>query len=72
MEVNYGVPTASMQTDSFVEAVEAVAYANGMPRQRFVYIPQPVMGKTNAELRAYVDGNSPVTGRPVTGELPST
>jgi hypothetical protein len=65
MEVNYGVPTASMQTDSFVEAVEAVAYANGMPRQRFVYIPQPVMGKTNAELRAYVDGNSPVTGRPV-------
>jgi hypothetical protein len=65
MEVNYGVPTASMQTDSFVEAVEAVAYANGMPRQRFVYVPQPVMGKSNAELRAYVDGNSPVTGRPV-------
>jgi hypothetical protein len=36
-----------------------------MPRQRFVFVPQPVMGKTPQELRAYVDGEDPVAGRPV-------
>ena len=29
----------------------------------------PVMGKSNAELRAYVDGMDPVTGRPVMEEI---
>lgn len=40
-----------------------------MPHQRFVFVPQPVMGKSPAELRAYVDGDDPVTGRPVMTEV---
>ena len=63
------MPTASLQTDIFEPAIKAVAYAQGMPRQRFVFVPQPVMGKTNAELRAYVDGLDPITGRPVMTEI---
>jgi hypothetical protein len=40
-----------------------------MPHQRFVFVPQPVMGKSPAELRAYIDGPDAVTGRPFMQEL---
>ena len=40
-----------------------------MPKQRFVFVPQPVMGKSPAELRAYVDGPDTVTGRPFMTEV---
>ena len=40
-----------------------------MPHLRQVFVPQPVMGKTPQELRAYVDGNDPLTGRPVMQEV---
>jgi hypothetical protein len=36
---------------------------------RQVFVPQPVMGKTPRELRAYIDGNDPITGRPVMQEV---
>ncbi len=36
----------------------------GMPKQRFAFVPQPVMGKSRAELRAYVDGDDAITGQP--------
>ncbi len=45
------------------------AFAKGMPHQRFVFVPQPVMGKSPAELRAYIDGNDVVTGEPVMQEV---
>ena len=40
-----------------------------MPSQRFAFGPQPVMGKSPAELRAYVDGNDAVSGRPFMTEV---
>jgi hypothetical protein len=46
-----------------------VARVNGMPRARCAFVPQPVMGKSARELRAYVDGNDPITGRPVMQEV---
>jgi hypothetical protein len=58
-----------MQTSVFAPAVRAVARTHGMPRLRYVYVPQPVMGKSPAELRAYIDGNDPSTGRPVMTEV---
>ena len=69
MESEYGVPTASVQTEAFEELVKAKAYARGMPRQRFVFVPMPVMGKSPSELRAYVDGDDPTTDRPVMEEV---
>src|SRR5207245_10532868 len=32
-------------------------------------VPQPIMGKSARELRAYVDGNDPLTGRLVMQEV---
>src|SRR5438045_7675791 len=65
----YGVPTVAVHTDIFERAVRSVARVNGMPRTRTAFVPQPVMGKSPAELRAYVDGNDPLTGRPVMQEV---
>ena len=69
IESEDGIPTASMQTEAFEPAVRQVAFAKGMPRQKFVFVPMPVMGKSPAELRAYVDGKDPITGRPVMDEV---
>jgi hypothetical protein len=69
IEATYGVPTVAMHTDKFDRVVRSVAMANGMGGLRQVFVPQPVMGKTARELRAYVDGNDPVTGRAVMQEV---
>src|SRR5438067_5334182 len=65
----FQVPTAAIHTDIFERVTKSVARVNGMPKMRQVYVPQPVMGKSAAELRAYVEGNDPTTGRPVMQEV---
>jgi hypothetical protein len=69
IEEKYGVPTVSVHTDKFDRVVRSVATVNGMPGLRQVFVPQPVMGKTADELRAYVDGKDPITGRLVMQEV---
>lgn len=65
----YGVPTVSVHTDTFVRMIQSVTRVSGMPRARRAFVPQPVMGKTPAELRAYVDGADPTTKRPFMQEV---
>jgi hypothetical protein len=69
LEAKYGVPTVAMHTDKFDKVVRSVAEVNGMPALRQVFVPQPIMGKTPAQLRAYVDGADPITGRSVMQEV---
>ncbi|MBI1735809.1 MAG: hypothetical protein HYR51_11605 [Candidatus Rokubacteria bacterium] len=69
IEAKYGVPTVAMHTNTFVDVVRSVAAVNGMPGLRQVFVPQPVIGKTPRELRAYIDGRDPVTGRPLMQEV---
>ncbi|HKB26222.1 MAG TPA: UGSC family (seleno)protein [Methylomirabilota bacterium] len=69
IEAGYGVPTVALHTDKFDRVVRSVATVNGMPGLRQVFVPQPVMGKSARELRAYVDGADPLTGRPVMQEV---
>jgi hypothetical protein len=69
VEAKYGVPTVAMHTDKFDRVVRSVAEVNGMAALRQVFVPQPIMGKTPGELRAYVDGRDPITGRPVMQEV---
>jgi hypothetical protein len=69
IEAKYGVPTVAMHTDKFDRVVESVAKVNGMPGLRQVFVPQPIMGKTAQQLRAYVDGLDPLTGRAVMQEV---
>ncbi len=65
----YGIPTVSLHTKPFQHVVRSVARVSGMPAARYAFVPQPVMGKTPRELRAYIEGNDPVTGRPVMQEV---
>src|SRR5258707_15390822 len=65
IEARYGVPTVAVHTDKFVKVVRSVADVNGMSGLRQGFVPQPVIGKTAHELRAYVDGVDQGTGRPV-------
>ena len=69
IEARYGVPTVAVHTDKFDRVVRSVATTSGMPALRQVFVPQPVMGKTARELRAYVDGKDPVSGLPVMQEV---
>src|SRR5919198_5001705 len=69
IEAEYGVPTVAVHTDKFDRVVRSVATVNGMAGLRQVFVPQPVMGKSAHELRAYVDGRDPLTGRPVMQEV---
>lgn len=65
----YGVPTVAVHTDIFEQVVRSVVRVNGMPHMRQVFVPQPVMGKSPRQLRAYVDGHDPLTGRLVMQEV---
>jgi hypothetical protein len=49
--------------------VKSVTKMGGLPEAPTVFVPMPVMGKTAAQLRAYVDGADPITGRPVMQEI---
>src|SRR5438552_4460213 len=69
LEAKYGVPTVAVHTDKFDNVVRAVAEVSGMPDLAQVFVPQPIMGKTPAERRAYVDGTDPISGRQVMQEV---
>jgi hypothetical protein len=69
LDHTFQVPTVAVHTDIFQRVTRSVTRVNGMPRMRQVYVPQPVMGKSAAELRAYIDGPDPTTGRPVMQEV---
>lgn len=69
LETQYGVPTVAIHTDKFVNVVQSVTRMGGLAMAPLVFVPQPVMGKSAAELRAYVDGTDPYTGQSVMKEI---
>jgi hypothetical protein len=69
LETKYGVPTVALHTDKFDRVVQSVTKMAGLPQAARAFVPQPVMGKTAAELKAYVDGKDPISGRPVMQEI---
>jgi hypothetical protein len=48
---------------------KATALAYGMPTVRNAFVPQPVVGRSVAELRAYIEGVDPVSKRPFMQEV---
>ena len=64
-----GVPSVAVHTHVFARLARATALANGMPRTRQAYVPQPVVDMSSAELRAYIEGVDPVSKRPFMQEI---
>jgi hypothetical protein len=69
LETRFGVPTVALHTSKFDKVVRSVTRVGGLPEAASVFVPQPVMGKSAAELRGYVEGNDPVTDIPVMREI---
>ncbi len=65
----YGVPAVAFHTHAFHAVTKSVVRVAGMPELRQVYVPHPVQGKTPAQMRAYIDGADPITGRSVMQEV---
>jgi hypothetical protein len=59
-----GIPTVAVHTHVFARLVRSVALANGMPTTRQAFVPQPVVGRSAAELRAYIEGEDPISKTP--------
>src|SRR6516225_10886073 len=64
-----GVPAIGVHTQLFARLAKSTALANGMPRARQVFVPQPVVGVSPAQLRAYIEGPDKVTKRPFVQEV---
>jgi hypothetical protein len=64
-----GVPSVAVHTRQFARLCRATALSMGMPRLRQAYTPHPVVDRSAADLRAYVDGTDPISGRPFMQEV---
>ena len=64
-----GIPSVPMVTKAFKELATLNAAKRGMPHERITFTPHPVWGKTPDELRAYVEGPDPVSGKPMMKEI---
>jgi hypothetical protein len=69
IEHKYGVPTVALHTERFDRVVQSVTKMAGFPDAPRAFVPMPVMGKTPEQLRGYVNGKDPITGKPVMQEV---
>ena len=58
-----------MHTHVFKRLCNATALSMGMPRLRQAYVPQPVVDRSAADLRAYIEGEDPISRRPFMQEV---
>jgi hypothetical protein len=64
-----GIPSVAIHTHVFQRLARVTALANGMPRTRQAFVPQPVVDLSPAELRAYIEGKDRISGRPFMQEV---
>ena len=64
-----GIPSVAVHTHVFARLAKSVALANGMPTTRQAFVPQPVVDRSAADLRAYIEGTDPVSQRPFMQEI---
>jgi hypothetical protein len=64
-----GVPSVALHTHAFARLAQSVARANGMPRTRQAYVPQPIVDLSPQQLRGYIEGADPVSRRPFMQEV---
>ena len=64
-----GIPSVPVVTKAFKNLAILNAAKRGMPHERITFTPHPVWGKTPEELRAYVNGPDPVSGKPMMKEI---
>ena len=63
------MPTVAVHTHAFARLARSVARANGMPTARQAFVPQPIVGRSAEDLRAYIEGNDPISKLPFAQEI---
>ncbi len=63
LEAENSVPTVAVHTHVFRRVAKSSARLRGIPNLRQAFVPQPVVGRTAGELRAYIEGNDAISGR---------
>ena len=53
----------------FKDLVESYAFKKGMPGFRFTFVPHPITGVPAEFCKKYLQGNDPMTGKPVLDEI---
>ncbi len=64
-----GVPSIAVHTGVFARLAKSVALANGMPTTRQAFVPQPVVDRSAADLRGYIEGADVISKRPFMQEV---
>jgi len=64
-----GVPSVAVHTHVFARLARATAHAYGMPKARQAFVPQPVVDRSPADLRGYIEGADPISKRPFMQEV---
>lgn len=57
------MPTIAVHTHVFHRVAKSTARLRGIPNLRQAFVPQPVVGRTPGELRAYIEGADAISGR---------
>jgi hypothetical protein len=63
LEAENSVPTIAVHTHVFHRVAKSTARLRGIPNLRQAFVPQPVVGRTPGELRAYIEGDDAISGR---------
>jgi hypothetical protein len=58
-----------VHTHAFARLARSVARANGMPTTRQAFVPQPIVGRSADDLRAYIEGVDPISKVPFAQEI---
>ncbi len=64
-----GVPCVAIHTHVFQRVAKSTARLRGIPTMRHAFVPQPVVDRTPAQLREYIEGKDAITGRPFMQEV---
>ncbi len=63
------MPCVAVHTHVFHRVARTTARLRGIPTLRQAFVPQPVVGRTPGELRAYIEGADRISGRPFMQEV---
>jgi hypothetical protein len=64
-----GFPTAPLVTIAFKDLAKSNAASRGMPDERICFLPHPMTNKTDEEMYKVLEGNDPVTNKPLMTEV---
>ena len=64
LETKYGIPTAPIASARFADYAARNTQNNGT-NLRFSFPPYPLVGRPRDVLKKYVEGNDPISGKPL-------